>query len=75
MANFTKQQLQNQIMNELIRTGTPENVARSAAIHGVENYGVGQDIEKCIDWARKYIKPLKHIPGKPAQKRQARGGR
>lgn len=74
MANFTKEQLQNQITQELMRSGIAEGVARSAAIQGIENYAPGQSIKDRIEWAKKFVKSVKHMPDKP-EKKQPRGRR
>lgn len=77
MANFTKEQLQNQVMAGLIRTGVPESVARTAAIQSVRHYTVGQKTDPIafLESAKRFIKTAKHMPDRPAKKPQSGRGR
>ncbi|NMP26882.1 hypothetical protein GW590_08395 [Rahnella sp. SAP-1] len=69
MANFTQEQIEKQITDALVRNGTPRDVARSAALQGARNYAPGQSIAECIDQAKKALKTIKRMPGKPSKPR------
>ncbi|MGL5386679.1 MAG: cell envelope biogenesis protein OmpA [Serratia sp. (in: enterobacteria)] len=74
MANFTKEQIEMQIRDQLVRDGFPINVARSAAIHGANHYidRANATVASSLAYAKTYAKPLKRIKDKPETKKSRR---
>lgn len=74
MANFTKEQIEKQICDQLVRDGFPLKVARSAAIHGADHYTerANATVVSSIAYAKTYAKPLKKIKDKPEIKKNRR---
>jgi hypothetical protein len=68
MANFTKEQIEAQIQDQLVRDGFTVDVARSAAIRGADHYTSRPNatIASCLAIAKTYAKPLKRVKGKPS---------
>ncbi len=70
MANFTKEQIEAQIRDQLVRDGFTVDVARSAAMRGADHYASRPNatIASCMAIAKTYAKPLKRVKGKPTQR-------
>ncbi|WP_447870237.1 cell envelope biogenesis protein OmpA [Serratia fonticola] len=67
MANFTKEQVEVQIRDQLVRDGISIDVARSAAMRGADHYTSRKNatIASSLAVAKTYAKPLKRVKGKP----------
>lgn len=74
MAKFTKEQVETQIRDQLIRDGFSFDVARSAALRGAEHYGERPNatIASSLAIAKTYAKPLKRVKGRPEIKKGRR---
>ncbi|HBE9077615.1 cell envelope biogenesis protein OmpA [Serratia fonticola] len=70
MARFTKEQIEVQIREQLVRDGIAVDVARSAALRGADHYASRPNatIASCMAIAKTYSKPLRRVKGKPAIK-------
>ena len=70
MANFTTEQVEVQIRNQLIREGFNLEVVNSAALQGANHYidHSNATITSSLEVARIYAKSLKRIKGKPILK-------
>ena len=70
MANFSREQVEAQIRDQLVRDGLPADVARSAAVQGANHYLTSPTatIASSIAIAKTYAKTLKRVKGKPAIK-------
>jgi len=67
MAVFTKEQVEAQIRDQLVRDGFADDVARSAAMRGADHYSSRPNatIASSLAIAKTYAKPLKRVKGKP----------
>ncbi|HFD2062281.1 TPA: cell envelope biogenesis protein OmpA [Serratia marcescens] len=67
MATFTKEQVEAQIRDQLVREGFADDVARSAALRGADHYSSRPNatIASSLAIAKTYAKPLKRVKGKP----------
>jgi hypothetical protein len=67
MANFSREQVEAQIRDQLVRDGIPADVARSAAVQGANHYLTRPNatIASSLAVAKTYAKPLKRVKGKP----------
>ena len=63
MANFTKEQVEVQIRDQLVREGISIDVARSAALRGADHYSSRPNatIASSLAIAKTYAKPLKRV--------------
>ncbi|MBW5814451.1 cell envelope biogenesis protein OmpA [Yersinia kristensenii] len=70
MARFSREQVEQQLCDELKRTGYAEVVARAAAIQGGKHYTdtANSTFASALLWAKTYAKPYKRMRDKPAQK-------
>ncbi|CAK9884731.1 MULTISPECIES: cell envelope biogenesis protein OmpA [Enterobacterales] len=66
MANFTREQVETQIRDHLVRDGFSVDIARSAAFRGADHYmsRPNATIASCIAIAKTYARPLKRVKGK-----------
>ena len=67
MARFSREQVEQQICDVLIRDKFPEAVAHSAAMRGADHYdkSANASLAGSIAIAKTYAKPLKRVKGKP----------
>ncbi|WP_199637368.1 cell envelope biogenesis protein OmpA [Serratia sp. PAMC26656] len=67
MANFSREQVEAQIRDQLVRDGFSIDVARSAALRGADHYLTRPNatIASSLAIAKTYAKPLKKVKGKP----------
>ncbi|PVZ84840.1 cell envelope biogenesis protein OmpA [Serratia sp. S1B] len=67
MARFSKEQVEMQIRDQLIRDGFSVDVARSAALRGADHYSdrPNSTLASSLAIAKTYAKPLKRIRDKP----------
>jgi hypothetical protein len=67
MANFSREQVEAQIRDQLVRDGLPVDVARSAAVQGADHYlgHTNVSITNSLAVAKAYAKTLKRVKGKP----------
>ncbi|HBE9077919.1 cell envelope biogenesis protein OmpA [Serratia fonticola] len=67
MANFSREQVEAQIRDQLVSNGFSVEVARSAAVHGANHYLAypNATIASSLAVAKTYAKPLKRVKGKP----------
>jgi len=67
MAVFTKEQVEAQIRDQLVRDGFADDVARSAAMRGADHYSSRPNatIASSLAIAKTYAKPLKRVKEKP----------
>ncbi|CNK67667.1 Uncharacterised protein [Yersinia frederiksenii] len=70
MARFSREQVEQQLRDELQRAGLTESVSRSAAIQGGKHYTEvpNSTFSSALAWAKTYAKPYKRIRDKPAKK-------
>lgn len=70
MARFSREQVEQQLRDELQRADFAEAVARSAAIQGGKHYTdtPNSTFSSALVWAKTYAKPYKRMRDKPAQK-------
>ncbi|MDA5482149.1 cell envelope biogenesis protein OmpA [Yersinia intermedia] len=70
MARFSREQVEQQLCDELKRGGYTEAVAKSAAIQGGKHYTdtPNATFSSALLWAKTYAKPYKRMRDKPAQK-------
>ncbi|CAI2003079.1 cell envelope biogenesis protein OmpA [Serratia fonticola] len=70
MARFTKEQIETQLRDQLVRDGFTLDVASSAALRGADHYAIRPNatIASCMAIAKTYAKPLRRVKGKPAIK-------
>lgn len=64
MANFSREQVEAQIRDQLVSNGFSVDVARSAAVQGANHYP-NATIASSLAVAKTYAKPLKRVKGKP----------
>ncbi|WP_279028919.1 cell envelope biogenesis protein OmpA [Gibbsiella quercinecans] len=67
MANFSREQIEAQIRDQLVRDVFSEDVARSAAGRGADHYlsRPNATIASSLVIAKTYAKPLKRVKSKP----------
>ncbi|EIM8479546.1 cell envelope biogenesis protein OmpA [Serratia marcescens] len=67
MAVFTKEQVEAQIRDQLVRDGFADDVARSTSMRGADHYSSRPNatIASSLAIAKTYAKPLKRVKGKP----------
>ncbi|KFK94564.1 MULTISPECIES: hypothetical protein [unclassified Serratia (in: enterobacteria)] len=67
MARFSREQIEAQIRDQLVRDGFSADVARSAAMRGAEHYTSrpNASIASSLAIAKTYAKPLKRVRDKP----------
>ncbi|AHM74542.1 hypothetical protein [Yersinia hibernica] len=70
MARFSREQVEQQLCDELQRAGFSETVARSAAIQGGKHYTdtPNSTFASALAWAKTYAKPYKRMRDKPERK-------
>ncbi|HEN3567548.1 TPA: cell envelope biogenesis protein OmpA [Yersinia enterocolitica] len=70
MARFSREQVEQQLRDELQRVGFSETVARSAAIQGGKHYTdtPNSTFSSALVWAKTYAKPYKRMRDKPVAK-------
>ncbi|HEN3478777.1 TPA: cell envelope biogenesis protein OmpA [Yersinia enterocolitica] len=70
MARFSREQVEQQLRDELKRAGYAEAVARSAAIQGGKHYTdtPNATFSSALLWAKTYAKPYKRMRDKPVPK-------
>ncbi len=67
MARFTKEQIEVQIREQLVRDGITVDVASSAALSGADHYAnrPNATITSSMSVAKTYARQLKRVKGKP----------
>ncbi|CAI1688240.1 cell envelope biogenesis protein OmpA [Serratia fonticola] len=67
MARFTREQIEVQIRDQLVRDGVAADVARSAALRGADHYASSAKATLCssLAMAKTYAKPLRRVKGHP----------
>ncbi|NYA45761.1 cell envelope biogenesis protein OmpA [Serratia fonticola] len=77
MARFTKEQIETQLRDQLVRDGFTVDVASSAALRGADHYASRPNvtIASCMVIAKTYAKPLKRVKGKPVSQSSKRHAR
>ncbi|HHQ4306222.1 TPA: cell envelope biogenesis protein OmpA [Serratia fonticola] len=67
MARFTREQIEVQIRDQLVRDGVAADVASSAALSGADHYASRSrsTVAASLAVAKAYAKQLKRVKGKP----------